>query len=525
MDVDIKQVQDDRLRRQLLTMDQTLSRLSARSAGQIRPGNAALTSIDRDIIRKVSVLNQGYAGALSHLETVAARPQGRAILEILLCEVVDLFQHRVDAFATGLAYARLKADRQAGQTGLAGGYYGFIGKLRPASKTGGSDGYIQAPTVPQALTAALLRSAYLRHRGGGAFEINLSSTLTRRAQKLMDLIAKGHDLREGLGLRGERWLHDNKHDTFILQLRARYPLQGERNDNIGARRVFDGLAFIADEHPQPLKDLRRLLEDDLDALSDVVMAEATHRRALGQADAANAWLQVLSGHPPPGVPIFLKTQRQGQGSSYRVSILMPEIAPDPAATPREIGEPGLADFARRVLDGFQNARLEMSLSVPVAGGTGTPPSTTVSMHLHRDLGMTPLDLVIGGVSEIQVRAKAGIARHLSQNPQAMAQLGTLASTAGLAFDVNLSAGNPSLEELLQRAELIRKAVKTGRGLDHGDLAASADIRKGEISEDEAITVVQYGIDALRQRIGILNTRMQTDLSEAKKAISVFETEA
>lgn len=524
MDVDIKQVQDDRLRRQLLTMDQTLSRLSARSAGQIRPGNPALTAIDRDIIRKVSILNQSYAAALSHLETVAARPQGRAILEILLCEVVDLFQHRVDAFATGLAYARLKADRQAGQTGLAGGYYGFIGKLRPASKTGGSDGYIQAPTVPQALTAALLRSAYLRHRGGGAFEINLSSARTRRALKLLDLIAKGHDLREGLGLRGERWLHDNKHDTFILQLRARYPLQGERNDNIGARRVFDGLAFIADEQPQPLKDLRRLLEDDLDALSDVVMAEATHRRALGQADAANAWLQVLSGHPPPGVPIFLKTQRQGQGSSYRVNILMPEIAPDPAATPREIGEPGLAAFARRVLDGFQNARLEMSISAPDVAGTGTPPSTTVSMHLHRDLGMTPLDLVIGGVSEIQVRAKAGIARHLSQNPPAMAQFGALTSPAGLAFDVNLNAGTPSLEELLQRAELIRKTAKTGRSLDHGDLAASADIRKGELSEAEAITVVQYGIDALRQRIGILSKRMQTDLGAATNAISVFETE-
>ncbi|SLN36680.1 hypothetical protein ROG8370_01516 [Roseovarius gaetbuli] len=443
---------------------------------------------------------------------------------MLLCEVVDLFQHRVDAFATGLAYARLKADRQAGQTGLAAGYYGFIGKLRPASKTGGSDGYIQAPSVPQALMAALLRSAYLRHRGGGAFEINLISKRTRRALKLMDLLSKGHDLQEGLGLRGERWLHDNKHDTFILQLRARYPLQGERNDDIGARRVFDGLAFVADTHPEPLKALRALLEDDLDALCDVVMAEAVHRRALGQADAANAWLQVLSGYPPPGVPIFLKTQRQGQGSSYRVSILMPQTDPDPAASPREIGEPVLAAFARRVLDGFENARLEMALSVPVAGATGAAPATSVSMRLKHDLGMTPIDLVIGGVSEIQVRAKAEIARKLSQQPQLAAQLGDLAAGAALTFDVNLSAGSPPLQELLQRAELIRKTAKTGRSLEHGDLNASADTRKGELPEAEAIGMVQYGIDALQQRIGILDTRMKSDLGAAINAVAVFETE-
>ncbi|SEM21515.1 hypothetical protein SAMN04488077_10328 [Roseovarius tolerans] len=525
LDLELNTVTDLKLRRQLQVIDKTMSGFSAGSAGRLGPGGIGLEAIDSRVIEKVSRLNQDFAAALRQLESIARRPQGRAHLEVLLCEVIDLFQHRVDAFATGLAYARLKADRQAGQTGLAGGYYGFIGKLRPESATGGSDGYIQAPSVPQAQTAALLRSAYLRHRGGGAFSIDLGSGRTRRALRLMDLIGKGHDLQEGLGLRGERWLHDMKHDALILQLRARYPLEGEREDGITARRVFNGLAFVDDPQTQgPLKALQAVLADDLDALADIVMAEAVHRRALGQGDAANAWLQVLSGHPPPGQPLFLKTQRLGQGSSYRVSLMLDEVAPEPKARPREIAEPGLAGFAAQVFDGFGEARLEMSLSAPASTAGGPGPTSTVSLRLAEDLGMAPIDLVIGGASEVQVRAKAAIARQLMQQPALLAQLGDVQPGDGLAFDVNLSAGQPSLEELLQRAELIRKTAKNGRSLDHADLNASADIRNGELPEAEAIMAVAYGISALRERIKLLHARMKAVLDAANNAISVFETE-
>ena len=66
-------------------------------------------------------------------------------LEVLLMEVFDLLQHRIDAWATGLAYHRLCEIRNDQPEGIHAGYYGFVGKLRsnPLTRTGG---YILAPS-------------------------------------------------------------------------------------------------------------------------------------------------------------------------------------------------------------------------------------------------------------------------------------------------------------------------------------------------------------------------------------------
>ena len=124
------------------------------------------------------------------LEAIAGEPDGVAKLETLLMETIDLFQHRIDAWATGLAYRRLAKRRRAGLKGLAGGYLGHAREAAPASDTGGTDGYLQAPSTDQAVTAAILRSAHLRH--GGAFAIGLDSASVRQGLDLLDMLQAGH---------------------------------------------------------------------------------------------------------------------------------------------------------------------------------------------------------------------------------------------------------------------------------------------------------------------------------------------
>jgi hypothetical protein len=70
---------------------------------------------------------------------IAVEPDGVARLEALLMETIDLFQHRIDAWATGIAYRRLIKRRRAGGRGLVGGYWGLLGRLPPRSP--------DAPTV------------------------------------------------------------------------------------------------------------------------------------------------------------------------------------------------------------------------------------------------------------------------------------------------------------------------------------------------------------------------------------------
>ncbi len=193
-----------------------LSANALSAATQIRGVATAVTKLIRG-------LNANFSAALRHLMDVAARQDGVTQLETLLLEVIDLLQHRADALATGLAYRRLQLQRQAGNEQLTVGYYGFLGRLRPQSATGGTDGYIQAPSMAQATTAAVLRSAFLRHKAEGAFAIDLGSRRVRRALMLLDILKKGLTLEEALGLRGERWLHDRTLSRLTLALRQQFP--------------------------------------------------------------------------------------------------------------------------------------------------------------------------------------------------------------------------------------------------------------------------------------------------------------
>ncbi|UZE97472.1 hypothetical protein [Alkalimarinus alittae] len=502
----------------------TIMGKSASAIAELRPNRSH--RIPKQTLSSLRKANKTFSSALRHLETIAARPGGNAQLEILMMEVVDLFQHRVDAWATGLAYSRLKEKRDTGQEGLSAGYFGFIGKLRRTSVSGSSDGYIQAPSMAQATTAAVLRSAYLRQRENGAFAINLRSNRARRALALLDLLKKGLTVGEALGLRGERFLHDLNKSSLIPFIRERFPVvnmnssaESEGKESPAGRRVFDGLAFLESvisslavgENRKPLLSLRKQLYNDFDALSDLVMAEAVHQRAQGAVSAASAWLQVLSGGHIPGEPVFLKCQRHGQGSSHRVSMMLEETEITENDSLRAVAEPAIAALAQQALSGFDSA----NINVQVSSLDNPEGALSVVMNLRSDLGISPIDLVIGGKSEIDIRLQNRLLESWLRNPAMGDHLGLTLErffSNELNIEFDFSVGSTSVASLLDKADLLRGVIQKGRAIEPADINAAA-LPEHTLTEQTEVQTIAGAVVKLRHRANTMLNRLSHDINQ------------
>jgi hypothetical protein len=488
-----------------------------------------LTGFDAGVGARLRWFTRGFGEALAHLRSVAARPDGAVQLETLLFETVDLVQHRVDAWAAGLAYRRLAARRRRAELeGLRGGYYGLIGRIRPTSATAATDGYLQAPSPEQATSAAVLRSAHLRFREEGAFDVDLSSSRVRHAVGLYALVQRGLSLEEILGLSGERWLHDRRLDRLIPVLRRAYPLRDPDDGDDVRIRLFDGRRFLetplddvaSGDDRAHLEALQATLGDDLDALSDLVMAEAVHQRVQGNADAAHAWLQVLSGDAGPGEPSFSRTHRRGHASSHAVLLLVPGRDPAADGTPRELAEPSLAAAVAEALPDLHTHRVTV-----VVHPTDELPGGEVDLSLDDDLGLTAWDLVVGGRDELRLRATATLLRRWQADGELQAMLGAApgslrALAAARITEVRVDEAAGGLGSVLDDATAIRRAVSSGRALQVSDLhaAAPADEALPETAVIERLTgateALRRRASALRDHLDALHDRLEARLDAA-----------
>ena len=165
-----------------------------------------VTASLRDLLLNHGIRN---APAFDFLKTLPD-----AVRQALLAETLDLVTYRFDAWATSLAARRLAKLRRSNPNGIRAGGYGWVEDLRrqpplqevsplPASTTGplyrseANKGYVQAPSLTHAATAAVLRSGYLSHQqesGDSPFAIDLSSDRVRRAKWLLDGVRQGQPL-------------------------------------------------------------------------------------------------------------------------------------------------------------------------------------------------------------------------------------------------------------------------------------------------------------------------------------------
>ena len=200
----------------------------------------------------------------------------------------------------------------------AGVYVGSYGFVLDLDRSGDrpSHGFIHAPSLPHAASAAVLRSGWMS-RGNNDNEspaaIDLASGRVRQADWILSGVRHGQDLGDLLGAEFERSLHDARLDVAIRPLRAAVAAADGLGDSAldvpvdGVRLLdlhrageldatIDGLALETVEEDR-LVDLLGALESTFDAVDDVTTFEMVHHLVVGNLDRAAA---VVDGMGPNG---------------------------------------------------------------------------------------------------------------------------------------------------------------------------------------------------------------------------------
>jgi hypothetical protein len=400
---------------------------------------------------------------LAALKTLQHTPTAR--LERLFAEHLDCCNYRIDAWKTGLVQYKLTEQRFSNteenkpKKGIILGAYGWLLNIKPENKTfkredltpdlnkifnknGNTSitsdttnlGFIHAPSLNQAGTAAILRNAYDTNKNlgtGNPFAINLTSERVRLANIFLEGMRNGQSLGALLGYQFERGLHDKyglglgEADMFIYPLRKSFPLVAnnlkdtetlpeESTETIDANNVIDGLKFInhvnnssnknypfglplkALEAPLPpanaaqqkaIKDELNRIIDINDAISDLVMAEQVYQvvqgnfeRAAGNADAFS------KGNYPPDVDV-INTPRSGITLTHRMAIHFDADAVAPAGSlARAKAEPAVNKWLADNLPPLDKILCAVEYSSPIKAVT----NIFVSIQ---DLQLAPIDLL------------------------------------------------------------------------------------------------------------------------------------
>ena len=205
-------------------------------------------------------------------------------------------------------------------------------------------GHLHAPSLNQAVTAAVLRAGELANRTGdapGAFSINLSSERVRRRDR-----ADGGAAHRPVARRAARLpvragparprRRRSSSTQLVFAFRRAFPLTADRlstdrrpaaarDRGVEARNVIDGLALVKRAGPAgqlPLRQPRPAEPADLDperadrggedrratwcgifdALADLVLAEGVHQAAQSNPERAGAHIDVQGDFTAPPDP-------------------------------------------------------------------------------------------------------------------------------------------------------------------------------------------------------------------------------
>jgi hypothetical protein len=261
------------------------------------------------------------------------------VLTRLAGGVLDLASHRLDAWVSAQATRRLATLRTRRPLGVRFGGYGVLEDVHPATAAQpASHGYIHAPSLGQAATAAVLRSGHLAHVGGAdePLAINLSSRRVRLALALLEGVRAGQPLGALLGYRLERGLHEDHRelvlDRYIAALRALAPL-----DAITAAE--HDLSVASDRQRAASQVLGQLRQQSdaakaADAALRAQIATAQPELDAAQANAATlssrlqsvqARLEFLREHRPGGFPLILAWRNEVAATEQAIAALEPQV--------------------------------------------------------------------------------------------------------------------------------------------------------------------------------------------------------
>jgi hypothetical protein len=326
---------------------------------------------------------------IADLWETMARPLFRATLAAL-----DTSAFRVDPWLTGIAERRLQRMIATGAPFRLGAY-GWVDAPAPFTKAAGGPlapgptaaGLLHAPSSAQAVTAALLRDAAVRHPGSDQWRLTIDSAKVRAAAALAERVRLGLHPYEALGYEVEHVAGDW---DVVRQLRQEYPLAPDQQE----RRVCDGQKVLQAARDGILDaDLAaRLapLDQVLDTYADLLIVDGVHSLVSGRADLANAAMEAASGLGAPPDLRAIRTPRRASTVHVGAWVLLPSasvpgsIDPDPvwvadpayaAAIEAELGAgalyagdpPGVA-ARERFVAALGGAEDEAPLATLIGGG-------------------------------------------------------------------------------------------------------------------------------------------------------------
>jgi len=430
-----------------------------------------------DFIPRILTLRNPYLNTqISALERLQQTPTAR--LERVFAEHIDCCSYRLDAWWLGLLNVQLDIMQQitepthpipgttpdegpgnnetAENHGCYLGAFAWLEDVRPENKnlnpvklteeldkifnkTGQAPlfeddknfGFIHAPSLNHAVTAAVLRNGYLANATPGnpdSLSINLTSERVRLAMNVLEGMRNGQNLSALLGYYFERGLHDADNlflDSIIFELRKQFPLAGDRLSTtksssdepisaVEARNVVDGLALVEhvqaqsganQNYPFGIAQLPNITEQNKldainrevqrimninDAVADLAMAESVYQVVQGNYDRAAGTLDAYSkGHFPP-VPEVVQTPRSGIVLTHRVGLHL-RAGLDPSeivnSTPRAKAEPAVNQWLTQLLPAMNDI---FCIADYYNQGTAQQEQQMVT---GQDLGLLAIDLL------------------------------------------------------------------------------------------------------------------------------------
>jgi hypothetical protein len=451
-------------------------------------------------------------------------------LERLLRETLGVHSYRLDAWYTAVAAWRLENKRQQKPHGVQVGAFGVLEYLKPRPTDDPSQGYVLAPSLTHAATAAVLRSGWtgLGAVGeSGGLAVNLSSDRVRRARWLVDGVREGQDLGRLLGARFERGLHDATPglDEWIDDFRQVALTAVGRSappngvvDGLLLARAWSRAEDLTGEEQAALDGIEDLLPttgtdrpgieavlgslaDDLDAVADAALAQSVFSLVQGNVPEATATLTAsATGEVTFPELRFADTPRPAQLVTHRLLLLLDPAArstwPGVARSGRAIAAPALEAWVAGLLGDPARATFAFRFDDPISGApVGAPIQASLA-----EVGLAALDLVyLAPVGE-----QTGLGR-LGDLLRAWAEARRPKEVAADAVVTLLTGdGDPSLDNLAVACRQLRRLVAEARDLDGRDLASpgAADVPSG-LNADELqarVTAVRTALRAGRARI-------------------------
>lgn len=510
-----------------------------------------------------------------------------ARLERLFAEHVDLCSYRLDAWITGMFQDRLNSQRKQQQVfedegGPAGykrgsylGAFGWVEDLRPRTvqprpvpptaypkefqsadkppivEDPANGGYVLAPSMNHAVTAAVLRNAYISHANSGnnsPFSVNLSSRRVRTALSLIEGMRNGQNLAALLGYQLERGLHDNpgglELDEYIYALRDKFPFisgkisekpEGTATEAVEANNVVNGydlLHFVRGKtYPygmpvQPVnpnglpaagtakataivKEIDKLAAA-LDAVGDLALTESVYQVVQGNYERAGGMVQAIAEGKTPPEPDFVNTPRNGKNITHRVALTFrPDATADApgwdVATPRSTANAPVNDCLDRMLP----TRTKMAFEIKKAGGV------TKEKTLEQVFDLQPIDLVLMVGNHLGDQSSE-LERYLINRVKKQENL---AEGDELSLDFKkASAGKFPLYQLQPLLRSLRRAITEGRPMHAQDLMTGIEGQKAQPDNPKGYST---DLEAFRLRVQGIADRLTAETNDAGTGLANF----